>query len=158
MDDSSSTTSTANRYEWKLLAEFDDDEDLTNFILFKIPSSVSTGYRAGEIKCIQNKEHRMGVQRRSCDEYYQCPIKYKILKYDICPKYKNFINNDTLITWKDEYENLNGLHQQIKDVILEMMDKGKTKPKQIHVFLTTHSIEGLKVPKLSQVQGFVIRS
>ena len=57
MNDSSSTNITENRYECKLLAEFDDDDDLTNFILFKIPSSVTTGYRAGEIKCIQNKEH-----------------------------------------------------------------------------------------------------
>ena len=43
--------------ETSMEAEFDDDDDLTNFISFKIPSSVSTGYRAGEIKCIQNKEH-----------------------------------------------------------------------------------------------------
>ena len=85
----------------------------------------------------------MDVLRRRCDDLDGCLLKYKIHKCGICRKYVN----------------VNGIHQKIKNIILDLMDRGKTQPKQIHVFLSTNQdqFKGFGFPKLAQVKGFVVR-
>ena len=79
-------------------------------------------------------------------------------KCDVCNKYQlwraNLHNHEIL----DEYDNTNGLHKMIKEIILKLMDGGKTQPKQIHVFISSNQeqYKGLGIPKLQQVQGFVV--
>ena len=133
---------------------------MDDYIDFKIPGSISTGYRSNDTKCVLNKEHKMGTQRRSCDEYEDCPYKYKILKCEICNWFRIPGTDEHNHDLKYEYDNLNGLHQRIKYIILELMDKGTTQPKHIHIFLTKNQeqYKGSGVPKLPQVQGFVLRS
>ena len=135
-------------------------DDLEDLILFKIPNSVATGFRGSEIKCKYNKEHKMDVQRRRCDEFVDCLVKYKVHKCEICNKYQLLSANLHNHEVDDDYDNLNGLHKIVKEVILKLMDSGKTQPKQIHVFLTNNQeqLKDVGVPKLQQVQGFVVRS
>ena len=82
MDENCSTTcsSRAIRYDWKMIEEFDAEDYLDDYISFKLPNSLATGYRENEIKCVYNNDHRMGIQRRNCEEFENCPVKYKILK------------------------------------------------------------------------------
>ena len=156
----SSISSIAKRYEWVLKETFENEDDLDDFIYFKIPLSKSTSFRSNEIYCKFKNEHKMDVQRRDCMEFENCPVKYKILKCKVCVKYEFMQSSQHNHNVEDTFDNLNGIHKRVKEIILNLMDHGKTTPKQIHLYLTLNQddFKGLGVPQLKQVQGFVIRN
>ncbi len=85
----------------------------------------------------------MEIQRRDCKDEMECPLKYKVLKCVACKKFRVMVANEHNHPLNDQYDNVNGLHRFIKSKVLELLEKGKTKAKQVHSYLT--------IPKTSRV-------
>lgn len=59
---------------------------------------------------------------------------------------------------KPKYNNLNGIHPKWKEIIKDLLEKGKREPKQMEIYLINNHNKyypQYEVPSLSQIQAYV---
>jgi hypothetical protein len=150
-------------YEWSTLQAGNGFDKLDDVFFFEVPATKAYTTKPDAQYCMFDEEdfksHKLSVQRRDCKADDACTVKYKILKCLICKEqYEIQVTGTHTHDVEKKNNNLNGIHPKWKEVIKDLIEKGKREPKQIEIFLiNNHSkyFPQYEVPSLGQIQAFV---